>query len=82
MVATNFIELLFFVGIPGSVVFTMILSIWVNKSNSNLAIQARQPKVSRSWNDELDDDDRNHSLESEMKSYYELQNFDRRVGRD
>lgn len=82
MIAINFIELLMFVGIPVGLIFFISLGVWIERSNSPFAIKERQRRNAESFDIEYDDDDHNHALESEMRSYYELRNFDRRVGRD
>jgi hypothetical protein len=82
MIAMNSIEFIMFVVIPVVLIFFISLVAWIDYSNNPIAVKERQRRNAESFNTEYDDDDHNHTLESEMTSYYELRNFDRRVGRD
>jgi uncharacterized protein YpmS len=82
MTAINLIEFSLFVLIPVSLIFFVSLAAWIEHSNHPIAVEERRRRNAESFNTEYDDDDHNHTLESEMTSYYELRNFDRRIGKD
>ena len=82
MTSINFIEFSLFVVIPVVLIFFVSLAAWIDRSNHPIAVEERRRRNAESFDTEYDDDDHNHTLESAMTEYYELRNFDRRVGRD
>jgi hypothetical protein len=77
MLALNFIEFMFFVGIPGVIIFFIIFGVWIERSSSNTAVKLRQ----QTSDPVHTTNGVKHRLKSEMHEYYANENFDRRVGR-
>ena len=83
MLAINSIEFMMFIGIPGVLVLGIIYSIWVDNSNSDYAVKARElQELNRYTEDEDDEDDRNYELDREQLQYFRNETFDRQQGKN
>ena len=83
MLAMGSIEFMMFIGIPGVLVLGIIYSIWVDNSNSDYAVKARElQELNRYTEYEDDDDNHNYELEREQLQYYRNETFDRQQGRN
>lgn len=84
MLAMGSIEFMMFWSVPGLFVVWIAFWIFVNTSNSDFAVKAREKiELNRELNKytEYEDDDRNYELEREQLQYFRNETFDRQQGK-
>ena len=83
MLAINFIDFMMFWCIPGVFVIMIAFGIFLNTSNSDVAVKFREQNELNKYKEyEDDDDNHNYELEQEQLQYYRNETFDRQQGRN
>lgn len=80
MIAIGFIEFMMFICIPVVFVLILLSSVWLENSNSDSAVKARQHRTENLWGDDSEDDEQSYELRRDMSYYYRNENFDRQQG--